>query len=237
MTIRRSRTRRRATARQERDSGEIFLIDFSFLLDHLAPAVSVPASFLPGAVAQLGERCVRNAEVRGSIPLSSTKTAVPKITEPPFSFDAHPPAVLALRAALRRPLPNAGRARVGGEREPGPENRKPDPVPEPGTRRPDPVAGTRRPDPVAGTRNPDPVAGNPETGKRLPAEPGSLLVLSDDAGVLACVKGLRSCCARRSLRSRANETCAAVRSLLRFELQRGSPSKDAGPGSRALKTR
>ena len=31
-----------------------------------------------GAVAQLGERCVRNAEVRGSIPLSSTKTAVPQ---------------------------------------------------------------------------------------------------------------------------------------------------------------
>src|SRR5689334_22925011 len=34
-----------------------------------------------GAVAQLGERCVRNAEVRGSIPLSSTKipTQVPKL--------------------------------------------------------------------------------------------------------------------------------------------------------------
>ena len=33
-------------------------------VDYTAPHI--------GAVAQLGERCVRNAEVRGSIPLSST---------------------------------------------------------------------------------------------------------------------------------------------------------------------
>jgi hypothetical protein len=31
---------------------------------------------LIGAVAQLGERCVRNAEVRGSIPLSSTNSSL-----------------------------------------------------------------------------------------------------------------------------------------------------------------
>ena len=34
-------------------------------------ALSFPDRWI-GAVAQLGERCVRNAEVRGSIPLSST---------------------------------------------------------------------------------------------------------------------------------------------------------------------
>ena len=33
-------------------------------------------SFLCGAVAQLGERLVRNEEATGSIPVSSTKTAV-----------------------------------------------------------------------------------------------------------------------------------------------------------------
>ncbi len=31
--------------------------------------------FISGAVAQLGERCVRNAEVRGSTPLGSTLVA------------------------------------------------------------------------------------------------------------------------------------------------------------------
>jgi len=42
--------------------------------------------------------------------------------------DAHPPAVLALRPALRRPLPNASCARVGGERfsGTGTGNRRPD---------------------------------------------------------------------------------------------------------------
>src|SRR3954469_20367135 len=48
----------------------------TFPLDQFVAAVSVPASF-PGAVAQLGERCVRNAEVRGSIPLSSTRWRLP----------------------------------------------------------------------------------------------------------------------------------------------------------------
>jgi hypothetical protein len=32
------------------------------------------STVLDGAVAQLGERCNRTAEVRGSIPLGSTKT-------------------------------------------------------------------------------------------------------------------------------------------------------------------
>jgi hypothetical protein len=31
---------------------------------------------MQGLIAQLGERCVRNAEVRGSIPLGSTKSNV-----------------------------------------------------------------------------------------------------------------------------------------------------------------
>jgi hypothetical protein len=35
------------------------------------PASGTSLSRLPGAVAQLGERCNRTAEVRGSIPLSS----------------------------------------------------------------------------------------------------------------------------------------------------------------------
>jgi hypothetical protein len=34
-----------------------------------------------GAVAQLGERRVRNAEVRGSIPLGSTNTGRPRIQD------------------------------------------------------------------------------------------------------------------------------------------------------------
>src|ERR1019366_4802605 len=34
--------------------------------------VDVPADVVFGAIAQLGERCVRNAEVRGSIPRCST---------------------------------------------------------------------------------------------------------------------------------------------------------------------
>jgi hypothetical protein len=36
-----------------------------------------------GAVAQLGERLVRNEEVSGSIPLSSTKTTFTKLPEGP----------------------------------------------------------------------------------------------------------------------------------------------------------
>src|SRR5690349_5889033 len=41
-------------------------------VDTRIPAATVPLP-IPGAVAQLGERCVRNAEVRGSIPLGSTR--------------------------------------------------------------------------------------------------------------------------------------------------------------------
>ncbi len=95
--------------------GELFCAVSSFSLDHLAAAVSVPASFLPGAVAQLGERCVRNAEVRGSIPLSSTKDGGSK-TEPPFSFEVPTPRRARPAACARLPLPNASGARVGGER-------------------------------------------------------------------------------------------------------------------------
>ena len=40
-------------------------------LTALTPGAYIAASL--GAVAQLGERSVRNAEVRGSIPLGSTK--------------------------------------------------------------------------------------------------------------------------------------------------------------------
>ena len=36
-----------------------------------------------GAVAQLGERCVRNAEVEGSIPFRSTNSTSPNITQDP----------------------------------------------------------------------------------------------------------------------------------------------------------
>lgn len=41
-----------------------------------AAAVRVEFSHHVGAVAQLGERSVRNAEVRGSIPLGSTFSAI-----------------------------------------------------------------------------------------------------------------------------------------------------------------
>src|SRR5688572_211147 len=40
-----------------------------------------------GAVAQLGERRVRNAEVRGSIPLCSTRKARPRLSDGPFHCD------------------------------------------------------------------------------------------------------------------------------------------------------
>ena len=43
-------------------------------LTGLGAASKSPITFLEGAVAQLGERGVRNAEVRGSIPLRSTKS-------------------------------------------------------------------------------------------------------------------------------------------------------------------
>jgi hypothetical protein len=49
----------------------------------MAPAAgrALARSAADGAVAQLGERRVRNAEVRGSIPLGSTNTGRPRIQD------------------------------------------------------------------------------------------------------------------------------------------------------------
>jgi hypothetical protein len=49
----------------------------------LGPAIAVRDAKWWGAVAQLGERLVRNEEVSGSIPLSSTKTILNNIPESP----------------------------------------------------------------------------------------------------------------------------------------------------------
>jgi hypothetical protein len=120
----------------------------SFFLDQFTAAVSVPASFLPGAVAQLGERCVRNAEVRGSIPLSSTKAAV--LRNRRFRFVLPTPRRCS-RFALRSGGPSQIRAcaRMGGG-----ENRDRDGEPGPG---PVTVTGTGNrdgePGPATGNRN------------------------------------------------------------------------------------
>jgi hypothetical protein len=53
------------------------------LFDGVVPAKAVRDACLVGAVAQLGERLVRNEEVSGSIPLSSTKTIFNNILASP----------------------------------------------------------------------------------------------------------------------------------------------------------
>jgi hypothetical protein len=46
------------------------------LFRYMMPARTIRSTFPLGAVAQLGERLVRNEEVSGSIPLSSTKRSI-----------------------------------------------------------------------------------------------------------------------------------------------------------------
>jgi hypothetical protein len=48
------------------------------------------AAELPGAVAQMGERCNRTAEVRGSIPLGSTIAQVPSCWKSALFRQSHP---------------------------------------------------------------------------------------------------------------------------------------------------
>ena len=55
-----------------------------------------------GAVAQLGERCVRNAEVRGSIPLRSTLQALEKPSDAPRKRGA-PALAPGLRSTVTCP--------------------------------------------------------------------------------------------------------------------------------------
>jgi hypothetical protein len=57
---------------REFESSEVLLVHSKRLFD-VAPAKSGVRYVWWGAVAQLGERLVRNEEVSGSIPLSSTK--------------------------------------------------------------------------------------------------------------------------------------------------------------------
>jgi hypothetical protein len=68
-----------------------------------------------GAVAQLGERRVRNAKVRGSIPLGSTNTPSTEVRESPkagantgffywLPVQFHPPMSADVRAELSIPL-------------------------------------------------------------------------------------------------------------------------------------
>jgi hypothetical protein len=52
------------------------LVHSQEVVRRLAPAKAVCDARLVGAVAQLGERLVRNEEVSGSIPLSSTKERI-----------------------------------------------------------------------------------------------------------------------------------------------------------------
>jgi hypothetical protein len=59
------------------------LVHSERLFDVVVPAKAVCDARLVGAVAQLGERLVRNEEVSGSIPLSSTKTILNNIPESP----------------------------------------------------------------------------------------------------------------------------------------------------------
>ena len=61
-----------------------------------AASLSIVRRLHGGAVAQLGERLVRNEEVSGSIPLSST-TAVPSVQLRDFIVMAMPSARLAPR--------------------------------------------------------------------------------------------------------------------------------------------
>jgi hypothetical protein len=46
-----------------------------------------------GAVAQLGERLVRNEEVRGSIPLGSTTPNLDALEAPPWSLSCSPAGI------------------------------------------------------------------------------------------------------------------------------------------------
>ena len=86
-----------------------------------APARAPPAMGF-GAVAQMGERCNRTAEVSGSIPLGSTSIqglsrlpshrdrAVPAQSQPPIA--SRPPHLLPLRATrIRRAAMSGGRRR------------------------------------------------------------------------------------------------------------------------------
>ena len=52
------------------------------------PVPRRPTQTLIGAVAQLGERRVRNAKVRGSIPLGSTKFLTGLLTKLPNGLEA-----------------------------------------------------------------------------------------------------------------------------------------------------
>jgi hypothetical protein len=64
----------------ERNSGTLVEVVEEFATDGISPkcdcAWRTPMHVWWGAVAQLGERLVRNEEVSGSIPLSSTKESI-----------------------------------------------------------------------------------------------------------------------------------------------------------------
>src|SRR5438094_207904 len=82
----------------ERTSSQGGKLDTTRSDHHNSAAPGDGNNAINGAVAQLGERRVRNAKVRGSIPLGSTTSKDQNNVEDPSRSHLHQPAALSARA-------------------------------------------------------------------------------------------------------------------------------------------